>query len=264
MNRNNLLEVKNLRTVFHTDDGVTTAVNGITFEVRRGETLGIVGESGSGKSVTALSVLRLLASPPASIEEGQVLFHKKDGTSLDLLQLTENQMRSYRGNEIAMIFQEPMTSLNPVLRCGEQVAEVFQLHRGMNAKAAKNAVLETFAKVRLPEPARIYKAYPHQLSGGQKQRVMIAMALSCNPSLLIADEPTTALDVSVQQSILELIADLRREFNTSVIFITHDLGVIAEIADRVLVMHRGEIVEQGKVFDIFQNPQHPYTQGLLA
>lgn len=259
-----LLEVKDLKTVFHTDEGVVTAVDGISFDVFRGETLGIVGESGSGKSVTALSVMRLLASPPAQVESGEVWFHRKENEAVDLLQLPENQMRRFRGNELAMIFQEPMTSLNPVFKCGEQVAEVFRLHRNMDAKSAKTAVLELFSKVQLPQPERIYNTYPHQISGGQKQRVMIAMAMACNPGLLIADEPTTALDVTVQKTILELMNDLKRELNTSVLFITHDLGVIAEIADRVLVMHQGKIVEQGSVLDIFQNPQHPYTQGLLA
>ncbi|MDX1943370.1 MAG: ABC transporter ATP-binding protein [Saprospiraceae bacterium] len=263
-NREKLLEVKNLKTVFRTDEGTVTAVDGISFDVFRGETLGIVGESGSGKSVTALSVMRLLASPPAQVESGEIWFHRKENEAIDLLQLPENQMRRFRGNELAMIFQEPMTSLNPVFKCGEQVAEVFRLHRNMDAKSAKTAVLELFSKVQLPQPERIYNTYPHQISGGQKQRVMIAMAMACNPDLLIADEPTTALDVTVQKTILELMNDLKRELNTSVLFITHDLGVIAEIADRVLVMHQGKIVEQGSVFDIFQNPQHPYTQGLLA
>ncbi|HMO40200.1 MAG TPA: ABC transporter ATP-binding protein [Saprospiraceae bacterium] len=259
-----LLEVQGLTTVFRTEEGTTTAVDGIDFYIQRGETLGIVGESGSGKSVTALSLMRLLQSPPAHIEQGKVLLYPQAATPVDLLQLSEPEMRRRRGNELSMIFQEPMTSLNPVLRCGEQVAEVFRLHRGMPKAAARAAVMDIFRKVRLPEPERIYSAFPHQISGGQKQRVMIAMALACHPALLIADEPTTALDVSVQKSILELINELRQELGTSVLFITHDLGVIAEIADRVLVMHQGKIVEQGRVADIFHRPQHPYTQGLLA
>jgi len=264
MDNAKLLEVRNLKTVFRTDEGTTVAVDGVSFEVFRGETVGIVGESGSGKSVTALSIMRLLAMPPAAIEQGEIILHTKDGKAINLLELPTAQMRTLRGNELSMIFQEPMTSLNPVLRCGEQVAEAFRLHRKMNERAAKQAVLEMFAKVQLPEPERMYDAYPHEISGGQKQRVMIAMAMSCNPSLLIADEPTTALDVSVQRAILALMNDLKRDFETSVLFITHDLGVIAEIADRVLVMHQGKIVEQGKVLDIFKHPQHPYTQGLLA
>lgn len=259
-----LLEVKNLSISFHTDAQVVQAVNGINFDIYKGETLGIVGESGSGKSVTALSVMRLLAMPPARIDSGEILFHSHKGETVNLLQLPENQLRSYRGNELAMIFQEPMTSLNPVFKCGDQVAEAFRVHRKMDIKAAKNATLELFSKVKLPDPQRIYNAYPHQISGGQKQRVMIAMAMSCNPSILLADEPTTALDVSVQKTILDLMNDLKQEFQMSMLFITHDLGVIAEIADRVLVMYQGKIVEQGKVADIFQNPQHPYTQGLLA
>lgn len=264
MKQEKLLKINGLKTTFRTDEGSVVAVDGISFEVFRGETVGIVGESGSGKSVTALSIMRLLASPPAQIEQGEITFFPKDKDAVNLLQLPENQLRRYRGNELAMIFQEPMTSLNPVFKCGAQVAEVFRLHRKMNDQAAKAAVLDIFAKVQLPQPERIYDAYPHQISGGQKQRVMIAMAIACHPSLLIADEPTTALDVTVQKTILELLNDLKQELNTSVLFITHDLGVVAEIADRVLVMHQGKIVEQGTVLDIFQNPQHPYTQGLLA
>lgn len=259
-----LLQIKDLRVSFHTDEQVVQAVDGISFDLYQGETVGIVGESGSGKSVTALSVMRLLPMPPARFDSGEILFRTKQGETVDLLQLPKNQLRHYRGNELAMIFQEPMTSLNPVFKCGYQVAEVFQLHRKMDAKAAKTATLELFEKVKLPEPSRIYDAYPHQISGGQKQRVMIAMAMSCNPRILLADEPTTALDVSVQKTILDLMNDLKQEFQMSKLFITHDLGVMAEIADRVLVMYQGKIVEQGRVADLFQNPQHPYTQGLLA
>ncbi len=262
--RDKLLEIKNLSISFHTDEQVVQAVDGISFDINKGETVGIVGESGSGKSVTALSVMRLLPVLPARFDSGEMLFHSKNGEVVDLLQLPENQLRKYRGNELAMIFQEPMTSLNPVFKCGEQVAEVFRVHQKMDAKTAKIATLELFSKVKLPDPQRIYNAYPHQISGGQKQRVMIAMAMSCNPSILLADEPTTALDVSVQKTILDLMNDLKQEFQMSMLFITHDLGVIAEIADRVLVMYQGKIVEQGRVADIFQHPQHPYTQGLLA
>lgn len=259
-----LLEVRNLKTVFRTDEGTTIAVDDISFDLYQGETVGIVGESGSGKSVTALSIMRLLAIPPAAIEQGEIILHTKEDKTIDLLKLSESDMRHLRGNEMAMIFQEPMTSLNPVLTCGDQVTEAIQLHQKLDAKAAKQAVLEMFVKVQLPDPQRIFDAYPHTVSGGQKQRVMIALAMSCNPGLLIADEPTTALDVSVQQAILELMRDLQRDFAASILFITHDLGVVAEIADRVLVMHKGKIVEQGNVLDIFQNPQHPYTKGLLA
>lgn len=259
-----ILEIKNLKVSFSTDTQTTQAVDGISFDLYQGETVGIVGESGSGKSVTALSVLQLLPKLSAQFDAGEIIFHTKSGDTVDLLKLPEKALQKLRGNELAMIFQEPMTSLNPVFKCGEQVAEVFRLHLQMNAVAAKTATLALFEKVKLPAPQRIYDAYPHQISGGQKQRVMIAMALSCNPRILLADEPTTALDVSVQQTILKLMRDLKQDFQMSMLFITHDLGVIAEIADRVLVMFRGKIVEQGKVADIFQHPQHPYTQGLLA
>lgn len=261
---NKLLEIKNLSVSFRTDTQTTQAVDGISFDLYKGETVGIVGESGSGKSVTALSVMRLLSTPPARFDSGEIIFHTKEGEPFDLLQLPDNELQRLRGNELAMIFQEPMTSLNPVFRCGEQVAEVFRLHRKMSTNTAKAETLALFEKVKLPDPQRIYNAYPHQISGGQKQRVMIAMAMSCNPNILIADEPTTALDVSVQQTILELMRELKQELKMSMLFITHDLGVIAEIADRVLVMYQGKIVEQGKISDLFQNPQHPYTQGLLA
>jgi peptide/nickel transport system ATP-binding protein len=259
-----LLEVKNLVTEFKTDDGVTRAVNDISFTLNRGETIGIVGESGSGKSVTSLSIMRLIPNPPGRIVSGEILFHKKDGSVVDLTKISEDEMRKYRGNEIAMIFQEPMTSLNPVFTCGDQVMEAIQLHQKTTKKQAKEITLKMFEKVKLPNPQRILDAYPHQLSGGQKQRVMIAMAMSCNPSILIADEPTTALDVTVQATILDLMAKLKGEIESSVVFITHDLGVIAEVADRVLVMYKGKIVEQGSVLDIFSNPKHPYTKSLLA
>jgi peptide/nickel transport system ATP-binding protein len=259
-----LLEVKNLVTEFKTDDGVTRAVDDVSFTLKRGETIGIVGESGSGKSVTSLSIMRLIPDPPGKISSGEIIFHTKEGKQVDLVKIKEEEMRKYRGNEVAMIFQEPMTSLNPVFSCGMQVTEAIQLHQKASKQKAKEITLKMFEKVKLPNAQRIFDAYPHQLSGGQKQRVMIAMAMSCNPSILIADEPTTALDVTVQATILDLMAKLKGEIDSSVIFITHDLGVIAEVADRVLVMYRGKIVEQGNVLDIFSNPKHPYTKSLLA
>ncbi len=259
-----LLEVKDLITEFRTEDGVMTAVNKISFTLNRGETIGIVGESGSGKSVTSLSIMRLIPSPPGRIAGGQIIYHHKEKGPIDLVALTEKEMREFRGNEISMIFQEPMTSLNPVFTCGDQVAEAIMLHQKKNKTEARQMTLDLFKKVQLPRPEKILDAYPHQISGGQKQRVMIAMAMSCNPGILIADEPTTALDVTVQATILDLMRELRDEIDTSIIFITHDLGVIAEIADRVIVMYKGDIVEQGPIKDIFSNPQHPYTKGLLA
>ncbi|QQS28327.1 MAG: ABC transporter ATP-binding protein [Sphingobacteriales bacterium] len=259
-----LLEVINLETHFKTEDGIVKAVDKVSFDLKRGETIGIVGESGSGKSVTALSVMGLIPNPPGKIVGGQILFRNKQNVQVDLASLPENEIRKYRGNEIAMIFQEPMTSLNPVFTCGSQVSESIMLHKKLNFQEAKTSTLELFNKVQLPSPERIFQAYPHQLSGGQKQRVMIAMAMSCDPSILIADEPTTALDVTVQKTILELMEQLKKEIDSSVMFITHDLGVIAEIADRVVVMYKGKIVEQGNVVEIFTNPQHPYTKGLLA
>jgi peptide/nickel transport system ATP-binding protein len=259
-----LLEVKNLVTEFKTDEGIVKAVNDVSFTLHRGETIGIVGESGSGKSVTSLSAMRLIPDPPGRIASGQINFYQKDGSVVDLTKISEDEMRKYRGNEISMIFQEPMTSLNPVFTCGDQVVEAIVLHQKVTKQQAREITLRMFEKVKLPNPQRILDAYPHQLSGGQKQRVMIAMAMSCNPSVLIADEPTTALDVTVQATILNLMADLKKEIDSSIMFITHDLGVIAEIADRVLVMYKGKIVEQGTVLDIFGNPQHPYTKSLLA
>lgn len=264
MEREQLLEVRNLVTEFHTEDETVRAVNGINFELFRGETIGIVGESGSGKSVTALSTMQLIPQPPGKITNGEIIFHSREHGPIDLVQLPEKAMRKVRGNEIAMIFQEPMTSLNPVFTCGNQVSEAIQLHTGASKKEAKEKTIELFRQVKLPRPEFIYKAYPHQISGGQKQRVMIAMAMSCQPNILIADEPTTALDVTVQKEILLLMQQLQQRHDMGILFITHDLGVIAELADRVLVMYRGKIVEQGKVIDIFSNPQHPYTKGLLA
>lgn len=257
-----LLEVKDLFVSFSSGKQATDVVKGISFSIQPGETLGIVGESGSGKSVTSLSIMKLL-SGNGFIRSGEILFHKNNQT-VNLAGLNEKQIRPYRGKEIAMIFQEPMTSLNPVLTCGFQVQEAIRVHYIISKKEARERVIQLFEKVKLPRPADIYNSYPHQLSGGQKQRVMIAMAISCNPSLLIADEPTTALDVTVQQKILELLRDIQQEHGMSMIFITHDLGVTYEIAHRVAVMHRGKIVETGKTGDIFNHPQHPYTQGLIA
>jgi peptide/nickel transport system ATP-binding protein len=263
MSSRTLLEIKNLVTEFHTEEGIVKAVNDVSFTLNKGETIGIVGESGSGKSVTSLSTMRLIPNPPGRIAGGEILFHSKDGV-VDLTKISEKEMRNYRGNEIAMIFQEPMTSLNPVYTCGDQVAEAIILHQKVNKKEARNLTIELFTQVELPRPGAIYDSYPHQISGGQKQRVMIAMAMSCNPSILIADEPTTALDVTVQKTILELMLKLQLEQDMGIMFITHDLGVIAELADKVVVMYKGKIVEQGNVMDIFTNPQHPYTKGLLA
>jgi len=262
MNSNPLLDIRNLTTEFSSEGKITTAVNNISFTLNKGETLGIVGESGSGKSVTSLSIMRLISSPPGKISGGEIIF--KNDSETNLLSLKEKEIRKYRGKEIAMIFQEPMTSLNPVMRCGKQVAEAIKLHLKFSSKKAKEKTLQLFEEVQLPRPADIYNSYPHELSGGQKQRVMIAMAMSCDPSVLIADEPTTALDVTVQKTILELMKKLQQKHQMSIMFITHDLGVIAEIADRILVMYKGNIVESGSVKEIFANPQHPYTKGLLA
>jgi peptide/nickel transport system ATP-binding protein len=259
-----ILKVTNLETVFSTHRGTTKAVDKVSFEIYPGETVAIVGESGSGKSVTSLSVMRLINTPPGKIAGGEAIFQSEKFGQVDLVELPEKQMQQIRGNEISMIFQEPMSSLNPVYTCGKQVAEVLLLHTDLSEKEAKERTIQLFEKARLPRPDKIFDAYPHEISGGQKQRVMIAMAMACEPSILIADEPTTALDVTVQARMLELIDELRVKENTAVLFITHDLGVVAEIADRILVMYKGKLVEQGKVLDIFTNPQHPYTKGLLA
>lgn len=264
MAQEKLLEVVDLQTQFFTEEGVVKAVDKISFTLFRGQTLGIVGESGSGKSVTSLSIMQLVAQPPGKIVGGKIIYYPKGKEGIDLLQLSDKEMQHYRGNDLAMIFQEPMTSLNPVFKCGDQVAEAIILHQKMSKAEAKKLTIDLFEKVQLPDPERIFRSYPHQLSGGQKQRVMIAMAMSCNPDVLIADEPTTALDVTVQKAILALMSDLKKEIEASIIFITHDLGVIAEIADHVIVMFKGKIVEQGNVGSIFTNPQHPYTKGLLA
>jgi peptide/nickel transport system ATP-binding protein len=253
-----LLDVRGLVTSFHTRDGVVRAVDGIDFHVDRGEILGIVGESGCGKSVTSLSIMRLIAAPGRT-EAGQVLF---DGE--DLLTLRPEQMRKIRGNRIGMIFQQPQSSLNPVWDVGSQIGEVLQLHRNMTRKAAHGRVVELLKMVGIPDPERRSKAYPHEMSGGMAQRVMIAMALACEPELLIADEPTTALDVTIQAQILDLMRNLRDETGTAIILITHDLGVVAEMCDRVAVMYAGEIVEQTDTVSLFRDPLHPYTRGLIA
>ncbi|MFL6208160.1 MAG: ABC transporter ATP-binding protein [Pyrinomonadaceae bacterium] len=252
-----LLEVKNLQTHFFTRAGLVRAVDSVSFYLERGELLGLVGESGCGKSVTALSLMRLVA-PPGKIVGGEVLF---DG--VDLLKLSEPKMRAIRGDDIAMIFQDPMTSLNPVYTVGEQIAEALRLHRKLSRKAAKAAAVEAMREVSIPDPARRADDYPHQLSGGMRQRVMIAMALACDPKLLIADEPTTALDVTIQAQILELLDGLRKTRELAVLLITHDLGVVAEVADRVAVMYTGRIVEESPVAELFARPKHPYTEGLL-
>ena len=253
-----LLSVKDLAVTFKTEDGIVRAVNGLSFSLNAGETLGIVGESGSGKSVTALSIMRLIAMPPGRIDRGSIEFNGQD-----LLRLGEPQMRQIRGNKISMIFQDPMTSLNPVLTVGDQVAETIMLHQHRNHRDAMNQALEMLRIVRIPEAERRINNYPHQFSGGMRQRVMIAMALACDPQLLIADEPTTALDVTIQAQILDLMRDLQKRLNSAIIMITHDLGVVAEICERVLVMYAGNMVEYGTVDQIFRVPKHPYTLGLL-
>lgn len=259
-----LLQIKDLSVEFKTEYGNTSALKNVSFEVNKKEIVAVVGESGSGKSVTSLSILQLLQSPPAKYTSGEILFSKTGKKQSNLLKLSEQQMQAIRGNEIAMIFQEPMTSLNPVQTCGSQVMEAIQLHEKKNKNSAKEQTIKLFEEVKLPDPKGILKRYPHQLSGGQKQRVMIAMAMSCNPSLLIADEPTTALDVTVQKTILQLIKNLQQQHEMGVIYITHDLSLVAEIADKVIVMYKGSIVEAGSVNDIFLNAQHPYTKALLA
>jgi peptide/nickel transport system ATP-binding protein len=264
MTKEILLEIKNLVTEFRSDDDIVKAVNDVSFSLSNGETIGIVGESGSGKSVTSLSIMRLIPNPPGKITAGEIIYHSTAKGKIDITKISETEMRTLRGNEIAMIFQEPMTSLNPVFTCGNQVIEAILLHQHVSKQEAKEKTIALFKKVQLPRPEIIFDSYPHQLSGGQKQRVMIAMAMSCSPNILIADEPTTALDVTVQATIIELMQELQRENDMGIVFITHDLGVIAELADKVVVMYKGKIVEQGNVLDIFSNPQHPYTKGLLA
>jgi len=258
-----LLSIRDLTIDFQTEAGTSPGVQGINLDVHRGEIVALVGESGSGKSITSLSILQLLPMPPARVTSGRILFTTRDGASIDLLQQSPLSMQDIRGNEIAMIFQEPMTSLNPVITCGLQITEAIRVHRKLPMEEARREAIALFEKVQLPDPAGIFSRYPHQLSGGQKQRVMIAMAMSNRPSLLICDEPTTALDVTVQKTILELIRSLQQTENMGVIFITHDLGVVAEIADRALVLYKGNVVEEGSVMQLFHHPQHPYTQGLL-
>ncbi|MAF90451.1 MAG: ABC transporter ATP-binding protein [Bdellovibrionota bacterium] len=259
MSNDTLLKIEDLKIEFHTEDRIVNAVKGISFEIPKGKTIGLVGESGSGKSVTSLSVMRLLPEPPAKIPSGKILFQGEN-----LLEKTEEQMRRIRGNKVSMIFQEPMTSLNPLFTIGDQVAEVLMLHKKMTKQEAIDKTVDLFDQVGIPDPKGRVNSYPHELSGGQRQRVMIAMAIACEPELLIADEPTTALDVTIQKQILELLANLQKKYGMSVLFITHDLGVIADIADEVVVMYRGDIVEQGDTASIFKNAQHPYTKGLLA
>ena len=254
-----LLQVEDLKTWFHTEEGTAKAVDGVSFDVRPRETLGIVGESGCGKSVTSLSILRLIPQPPGEIAGGRILFR-----GLDLLDLPEKEMRKIRGNEIAMIFQAPMTSLNPVYTVGDQIGEVLRLHRDMSKDEARERSIEMLRRVRIPDPEQRVDEYPHQLSGGQRQRVMIAMALACDPALLIADEPTTALDVTVQAQILALLNQLQDEYGMSIMLITHDLGVIAETAHRVVVMYAGVVAEVGTAEQVFGGPNHPYTEGLKA
>jgi len=253
-----ILDVKDLRTYFYTRDGVVRSVDGVSFSVSEGETLAIVGESGCGKSVTSLSLLRLIPSPPGKIVSGSVLYHGKD-----LLKLSDDEMRDIRGDKISMIFQEPMTSLNPVITVGRQIGEVLELHRHCSKEEAHDRILELLKLVNIPEPERRMNEYPHQLSGGMRQRIMIAMALACDPEILIADEPTTALDVTIQAQILNLMRELRDRTRAAIILITHDLGVVAEMAQRVVVMYAGRKVEEASVYDLFAKPMHPYTLGLL-
>jgi peptide/nickel transport system ATP-binding protein len=253
-----LLNVKNLKTYFFTDEGVVRAVDGVDLYIDQGETLGIVGESGCGKSVTALSIMRLIPQPPGKIVEGQILYN-----GLDLVTIPANKLRKIRGKEISMVFQEPMTSLNPVFTCGEQIAEALRLHEGLGRRDAMDKTVEMMKLVHIANAERRVKEYPHQLSGGMRQRVMIAMALSCSPNLLIADEPTTALDVTIQAQILELLNELKSKLKMAVMLITHDMGVIAETAQRVVVMYAAKVAEEAPVGDLFKEPLHPYTQGLL-
>jgi len=258
MNEDTILQVKNLRTYFNTDEGIVKAVDGVSFDLRKGETLGIVGESGSGKSVTNLSVINMIPSPPGRIAGGEILYHGKD-----MLKMSKKEIRQIRGNKISMIFQDPMTSLNPFLRISTQMIETIQLHQGLDKKAAKEKAIEMLKLAGIPGPEKRVDQYPHQFSGGMRQRVMIAMALSCNPEILIADEPTSALDVTIQAQILDLMKDLTERLGTAVILITHSLGVVAGTCDTVCVMYAGRFVERGPTDVIFESPMHPYTQGLI-
>ncbi|MCD4656831.1 MAG: ABC transporter ATP-binding protein [Planctomycetes bacterium] len=253
-----LLDVKNLSTYFYTDDGVVKAVENVSFSLEKGQTLGLVGESGCGKSVSSYSIMQLIPMPPGKIVSGEILFRGQN-----LLKISEKQMRRIRGNDIAMIFQEPMTSLNPVYTVGDQIIEAIKLHQKLNYRASRVKAIQMLDKVGIPSPDQRIDEYPHQMSGGMKQRVMIAMALSCNPDLLIADEPTTALDVTIQAQILDLMLELQNEYGMSILFITHDLGVIAQMADEIAVMYASHIVEKSSASEIFKNPRHPYTIGLF-
>lgn len=253
-----ILEVKNLKTYFYTEEGVVPAVDEVSFSLGKGETLAIVGESGCGKSVTSLSIMRIIPVPPGKILSGEILYKGED-----LLKKSDKEMRSIRGRDISMIFQEPLTSLNPVFTIGHQIGDILRIHQKMHGKEARARIIEMLAKVRIPSPEKVVDQYPHQLSGGMRQRAMIAMALACNPSILIADEPTTALDVTIQAQIMRLLGELKDDHETSIILITHDMGVVAQIAQRVMVMYAGQAVEYGDVKGIFKNPLHPYTVGLL-
>ncbi len=255
---NPLLKVRNLKAHFHTFEGVAKAVDDISFNLMAGETMGLVGESGCGKSVSALSIMRLVPEPPGKIVGGRILLEDRD-----LLSMSQSEMRRIRGNRISMIFQEPMTSLNPVYTIGQQIAEVFENHQGMHHKEALDHTIEMLAKVQIPSPKKRVHEYPYQLSGGMRQRAMIAMALACEPQVLIADEPTTALDVTIQAQIIDLMLELKQDFQAAILMITHDLGVIAEMADWVVVMYAGKVVEEGSTLELFENPLHPYTNGLL-
>ena len=254
----NLVEFKNLKTYFYTEDGIVKAVNDVSFNVREGETIGIVGESGCGKSVTSMSLMRLIPNPPGKIVGGDILFEGKS-----VLKMTDEEMRELRGNKVSVIFQEPMTSLNPVFTIGDQISEAIILHQKISEAEALKKSIEMLKLVGIPRAEEIAASYPHELSGGMRQRAMIAMAVSCNPKLLIADEPTTALDVTIQAQILDIMRDLKTKLNTSIMLITHDLGVIAEMADYVVVMYAGKVVEEAPVLELFKNPMHPYTVGLL-
>jgi oligopeptide/dipeptide ABC transporter ATP-binding protein len=253
-----LLEIRDLRTVFRSDEGEIRAVDGVSFDIGKGETVGLVGESGCGKSVTALSIMRLISDPPGKIQEGAIYLNGRN-----LLTLKESEMRKVRGNEISMIFQEPLSSLNPVFTCGEQVREAISLHQKLGRRSSKQKAIEMFGLVRIPDPEKRYHSYPHQMSGGMRQRVMIAMALSCEPKLLLADEPSTALDVSVQAQIMELLLSLKERLNMALLLITHDLAVVAQMAERVVVMYAGVVFEEAPLGELFEHPAHPYTEGLM-
>ena len=259
MKNQTLLKIEDLSTFFYTNRGVVKAVDGIDLEIGKGETLGLVGESGCGKSVTALSIMHLIQEPPGKIVNGRILFNGRD-----LIRLSREEMRHIRGNRISMIFQEPMTSLNPAFQVGDQIAEVLQIHENLPRRAAWNRAVELLSKVGIPDPEQRVREYPYQMSGGMRQRIMIAMALACNPDMIIADEPTTALDVTIQAQILDLMNDLKSDFNTSILLITHDLGVVAEMSQWIAVMYAGKIVEYTDVVELFQHPEHPYTVGLMA